>query len=121
MPDSTPLLEMRDLKLHFFTDEGVVKAVDGVSYSVERGKTLCVVGESGSGKSVAARAMLQIVHRPGKIVGGNILYHKPLMNGGTETVDIAALDPRGAQIRGVRWKEIAMIFQEPMASFSALY
>ena len=79
------LLEMRDLKLHFFTDEGVVKAVDGVSYTIRRGKTLCVVGESGCGKSVAARAILQIVHRPGKIIDGKILYHKPLPDGGTRT------------------------------------
>ena len=56
MPE--PLLEVTDLKIHFFTDEGVVKAVDGVSYTIQRGKTLCVVGESGSGKSVAARAIL---------------------------------------------------------------
>ncbi|CAG0992018.1 partial Oligopeptide transport ATP-binding protein OppF, partial [Anaerolineae bacterium] len=64
MPDvsSDLLLEVRDLKLHFFADEGVVKALDGISYTIQRGKTLCVVGESGSGKSVAARAILQIVH-----------------------------------------------------------
>jgi oligopeptide/dipeptide ABC transporter ATP-binding protein len=114
------LLEVHDLKLHFFTDEGVVKAVEGVSYAIQAGKTLCVVGESGSGKSVAARAILQIVHHPGKIVGGSILYHKPLP-GDTEIVDITALDPRGAKIRTIRGKEIAMIFQEPMSSFSPLY
>jgi oligopeptide/dipeptide ABC transporter ATP-binding protein len=121
MPNPNTLLEMHDLKLHFFTDEGVVKAVDGVSFSIQRGKTLCIVGESGSGKSVAARAALQIVHHPGKIVGGSILYHKPLPNGGVETIDIATLNPRGPKIRGIRGKEIAMIFQEPMTSFSALY
>ncbi|MEO8394962.1 MAG: ABC transporter ATP-binding protein [Chloroflexota bacterium] len=116
-----PLLEVNDLKLHFFTDEGVVKAVDGVSYTIQRGKTLCVVGESGSGKSVAARAILQIVHPPGKIVGGTILYHRPLADGSNETIDITALDERGATVRAIRGKEIAMIFQEPMASFSPLY
>lgn len=115
------LLEMRDLKLHFFTDEGVVKAVDGVTYGIKRGKTLCVVGESGSGKSVAARAILQIVNHPGKIVGGTIHYYKPLPNGKTEAIDITALDPRSAKIRTIRGKEIAMIFQEPMTSFSGLY
>jgi oligopeptide/dipeptide ABC transporter ATP-binding protein len=115
------LLEIRDLKLHFFTDEGAVKAVDGVSYDIPRGKTLCVVGESGSGKSVAARAILQIVHQPGQIVGGRILYHKPLADGGKDTIDITALNPRGEEIRKIRGKEIAMIFQEPMTSFSALY
>ena len=121
MSDSDVLLEMRDLKVHFFTDEGVVKAVDGVTYKIRRGKTMCVVGESGSGKSVAARAILQIVHRPGKIVGGKILYHKPLANGSTQTIDITALNPRGADIRRIRGNDIAMIFQEPMTSLSPLY
>ncbi len=118
---SNTLLEMRDLKVHFFTGEGVVKAVDGVSYSIQRNKTLCVVGESGSGKSVAARAILGLVNRPGKIIGGTIHYHQPLDDGKTETVDITALNPRGEKIRGIRGKDIAMIFQEPIASLSPLY
>jgi oligopeptide/dipeptide ABC transporter ATP-binding protein len=115
------LLEMQDLKLHFFTGEGVVRAVDGASYAIRRGKTLCVVGESGCGKSVAARAILQIVHRPGRIVAGMIFYHRPLPGGKTETVNITALRPRGAEIRAIRGNEIAMIFQEPMTSLSPLY
>src|SRR3954453_717771 len=115
MPDSSNvLLDVQDLKLHFFTDEGIVKAVDGVSYTIQRGKTLCVVGESASGKSVAARAILQIVQPAGKIVGGKILYHRPLENGGSEAIDSAALDERGATVRAIRGSEIAMIFQEPM-------
>lgn len=123
MPDISPdlLLEVHDLKLHFFTGEGVVKAVNGVSYDIYRGRTLCVVGESGCGKSVAARANLQIVHHPGKIVGGQILYHRPVPGGETRTVDITALHPRGAEIRDIRGNEIAMIFQEPMTSLSSLY
>lgn len=121
MQNTDVLVEMQDLKVHFFTAEGVVKAVDGASYSVRRGKTLCVVGESGSGKSVAARTLLQIVHRPGKIVGGKIIYHKPLVGGVTETIDITALHPRGTKIRMIRGNEIAMIFQEPMSSLSPLY
>ncbi len=120
MSDNNILLELRDLKVHFFTDEGVVKAVDGVTYTVRRGKTLCIVGESGSGKSVAARAILQIVHRPGKIVGGTILYHQA-QPGGDKTVDITSLDPRGAAIRAIRGRDISMIFQEPMSSLSPLY
>ena len=115
------LLEVRDLKLHFITDEGVVKAVDNVSYSIQQGKTLCVVGESGSGKSVAARAILGIVHRPGKVIDGEILYHRPMPDGTTQTLDILKLDPRGRQIRNIRGNEIAMIFQEPMTSFSPMY
>jgi len=116
-----PLLELNDLKVHFFTNEGVVKAVDGVSYTIERGQTLCVVGESGSGKSVAARAILGIVHQPGKVTGGTIHYHKTAADGTTESIAITALDPRGAKIRSIRGKEIAMIFQEPMTSLSPLY
>ncbi len=115
------LLEVQDLKLHFFTNEGVVKAVNGASYTVQRGKTLCIVGESGCGKSVAARAILQIVHQPGKIIDGKIFYHRPLASGRTETVDITRLRPRGAAIRMLRGNEIAMIFQEPMTSLSPLY
>jgi len=120
MIDSS-LLDIQDLKVHFFTDEGIVKAVDGVTMSIQRGKTFCVVGESGSGKSVAARAILQIVHQPGKIVGGKILYHKPHPTGSTQTVDITALDPRGRDIRRIRGNDIAMIFQEPMTSLSLMY
>lgn len=119
--DSGTLLEIKDLKIHFFTDEGIVKAVDNVNFAIQRGKTLCVVGESGSGKSVAARAILQIVHRPGKIVDGSILYHKPLANGGSETIDITKLDPRGRDIRQIRGKEVSMIFQEPMTSLSLMH
>jgi ABC-type dipeptide/oligopeptide/nickel transport system ATPase component len=90
MPDTSPelLLEMRNLKLHFFTGEGVVKAVDGASYAIRQGKTLCVVGESGCGKSVAARAILQIVHRPGKIIDGEIIYHRRLPGGGIQPINI---------------------------------
>jgi peptide/nickel transport system ATP-binding protein len=115
------LLELNDLKVHFYTGEGVVKAVDGVSYTVSSGKTLCVVGESGSGKSVTARAIMGLVNRPGKIVGGSVTYHKPLENGRTETINITSLPPRGQAIRRIRGNEIAMIFQEPMTSFSPMY
>ncbi len=111
------LLEVDNLKIHFFTVEGVVKAVDGASYNIRRGKTLCVVGESGCGKSVSARAILQIVHRPGKIMEGSIIYHRP----GSEVVNITQMHPRSADIRHIRGNEIAMIFQEPMTSLSPLY
>jgi oligopeptide/dipeptide ABC transporter ATP-binding protein len=113
------LLDVRDLKIHFFTNEGVVKAIDGVTFSMQHGKTLCIVGESGSGKSVVARSILQIVHRPGRIIGGKILYHPAA--GRNQTIDITALNPRGREIRQIRGKEIAMIFQEPMTSLSPLY
>ncbi|MCX7680549.1 MAG: ABC transporter ATP-binding protein [Anaerolineae bacterium] len=120
MSDET-LVEVQDLKIHFFTDEGVVRAVDGVNLTVQRGKTLSLVGESGCGKSVACRALLHIVHPPGRIVSGKILYHRRLDNGLSETVDIADMDPKGREIRDIRGKEIAMIFQEPMTSLSPMY
>jgi peptide/nickel transport system ATP-binding protein len=117
MTGSNVVLEVKDLVTHFPTRTGVVKAVDGVSFKIERGKTLCVVGESGSGKSVTARSILQIVDTPGRIVSGSMMLHRP---DGT-SVDLAKLDPRGRDIRAVRGAEIAMIFQEPMSSLSPVH
>jgi len=111
------ILEVRDLVTHFPVRSGVVKAVDGVSFTLERGKTLCVVGESGSGKSVTARSILQIVDAPGRIVSGAMMLHRA---DGT-SVDLAKLNPRGREIRAVRGREIAMIFQEPMSSLSPVH
>mgnify|MGYP000521879263 CR=1 FL=1 len=120
-----PLLEIRDLKTYFFLDEGTVKAVDGASLTVWRGRTLCVVGESGCGKSVMARSILQIVDPPGRIVSGEILFHRrrEVGNGQVvdEVIDLAKLHPRGREIRQIRGKDIAMIFQEPMASLSPVH
>ena len=115
------LIEVRDLRIHFFTDEGVVRAVDGTDLDIRRGKTLALVGESGCGKSVACRALLKIVHSPGKIVSGEILLHRNGSAEQAEAVDIAQLPPRGRRIRTIRGKEIAMIFQEPMSSLSPMY
>jgi peptide/nickel transport system ATP-binding protein len=112
-----PLIEVRDLVTHFPTRTGVVKAVDGVSFSIAQGKTLCVVGESGSGKSVTARSILQIVDAPGRIISGSMILHRE--DGGS--VDLAKLDPRGRAIRDIRGAEIAMIFQEPMSSLSPVH
>jgi oligopeptide/dipeptide ABC transporter ATP-binding protein len=119
MPEQ--LLEIRDLRIHFFTDSGVIKGVDGVNLTIERGKTLCLVGESGCGKSVTSRAILKIIHRPGKIVGGQILYHRRQPNGTTQITDIVPMNPKGKEIRDIRGKEISMIFQEPMSSLSVMY
>jgi len=115
------LIDVKDLKIHFFTDEGVVRAVDGVDLTVERGKTLALVGESGCGKSVVCRAFLNIVHSPGKIVSGEIMFHQNLGGGTDQLVDIAKLNPKGREIRDIRGKEISMIFQEPMTSLSPMY
>lgn len=111
------LLEVRDLKTHFFADEGVVRAVDGVSFSLKRGQTLCVVGESGCGKSVTARSILRIVPSPGEIVGGKIVFRQ--RNG--DTIDLAEMNPKGREIRHIRGGEISMIFQEPMSSLSPVH
>ena len=74
------LVQVSNLKIHFFTSEGTVRAVDGVTFDIHSGKTLCMVGESGCGKSVTARALLQIVHRPGKIVDGSIRFEGTLQS-----------------------------------------
>ncbi|HRJ40608.1 MAG: ABC transporter ATP-binding protein [Caldilineaceae bacterium] len=117
------LIEIKELKTHFTLDEGVVKAVDGVNLDIYRNRTLCVVGESGCGKSVTAESILQIVDHPGRIVSGEILYHRALgsNNSDTDIVDLAALDPRGHAMRDIRGKDIAMIFQEPMTSLSPIH
>ena len=112
-----PVLEVRGLSTHFQLRQGTLKAVEDISFTVRRGKTLCIVGESGSGKSVAARSILQIVPTPGKIVSGQMVLHGRL--GGT--TDLAALDPRSAEMRAVRGARISMIFQEPMSSLSPVH
>jgi oligopeptide/dipeptide ABC transporter ATP-binding protein len=111
------LLDVQDLWVEFPTRDGIVKAVNGVDFSVTRQTTVGVVGESGSGKSVTAFAILQVLTRPGRISGGRVLLHQDR----GETLDLAALDPRGKGIRSIRGKEIAMIFQEPMTSFSMMH
>ena len=115
------LIQVNDLKIHFFTNEGTVRAVDGVTLNIQRGKTLCLVGESGCGKSVTARALLQIVHRPGKIVDGDIILYRKMNNNLIDEINITKLKPKGRDIRSIRGKEITMIFQEPMTSLSPMY
>ncbi|GAA3147374.1 peptide/nickel transport system ATP-binding protein [Kribbella aluminosa] len=111
------LLEVRGLRTHFELGDGVVKAVDGVSLTVQRGRTLAVVGESGCGKSVTARSILRLVEKPARIVGGEILLYDDASD--AEPLDLlAAKDKR---LRQVRWADIAMVFQEPMASLSLVH
>jgi peptide/nickel transport system ATP-binding protein len=111
------LLEVRDLRTYFPLDEGLVRAVDGVSYTINRGRTLGIVGESGCGKSVTAQSILRIVPKPGQVLGGQILFHRrPDL-----TLDLAKLDPNGPAIRAIRGKEIAYISQEPMAALSPVH
>jgi peptide/nickel transport system ATP-binding protein len=116
MADAQKVLEIKDLKTYFFFDEGVVRAVDGVSLTLERGKTLGVVGESGCGKSVTAQSILQIVGAGGRIVNGEILFNQ---NG--NVVDLTKYKASGEQMRQIRGHDIAMIFQEPMTAFSPVY
>lgn len=113
------ILEIKNLKTYFFLDEGIVKAVDGVSFEVKRGKTIGIVGESGCGKSVTALSILRLTGSRSKIVEGNILFYKDEEK--KSVIDIAKLDPLGPEIRSIRGKEIAMIFQEPMTSFSPVH
>ena len=112
------VLDITGLKTQFRTEQGIVRAVDGVSLSVPRGGTLGVVGESGCGKSVTALSVMQLLPRPkGRIVGGEVLYHR---QDGT-SVGITALDPHSDEMRAIRGNEIAMIFQEPMTSLNPVY
>ena len=120
---AAPLLSVRDLKTHFLMDEGVVKAVDGVSFDVYAGQTFGIVGESGCGKSVTIKSILRIVEAPGKIVHGRILLRRPRRDGasGEEELDLVGLDARGEEIRSIRGGQIALIPQEPMTSFSPVH
>jgi peptide/nickel transport system ATP-binding protein len=116
------LLSVRDLKTYFSQDEGTVKAVDGVSFDLFPGATLGIVGESGCGKSVTARSILGIVDRPGRIIGGEIRFRRQAAAGAADgVVDLAKLAPNSPEIRAIRGAEIALIFQEPMSSFSPVH
>jgi peptide/nickel transport system ATP-binding protein len=119
---SAALLSVRGLKTYFQQDEGLVRAVDGVSFDLAPGVTLGVVGESGCGKSITARSILRIVDRPGRIVEGEIWFRRPGPNGGgDQVVDLAKLAPNSQEMRSIRGAEIALIFQEPMSSFSPVH
>jgi oligopeptide/dipeptide ABC transporter ATP-binding protein len=120
-----PLLSVRNLKAYFKLDEGVVKAVDGVTFDVNPGQVFGIVGESGCGKSVTMKAILRIIDPPGEIVGGEILWHRQVAagNGSTteENIDLTKLDANGKEMRAIRGAEIALIPQEPMSSFSPVH
>ncbi len=109
--NGAPLLEVRDLRTYFFTEAGVARAVDGVSWSLPRGKTLALVGESGCGKSVTALSIMRLVpDPPGRIVGGQILF---------DGRDLVTASER--ELRQIRGNRIGMIFQEPMTSLNPVY
>ncbi|RVZ53414.1 ABC transporter ATP-binding protein [Helicobacter pylori] len=105
------ILEVKDLKTYFFTDKGVNKAVDGVSFGLKRSQTLCIVGESGSGKSITSLSILGLIEKPGQIVGGSIQFLGQ---------DLLQLKEKQMQ-KEIRGKKIGMIFQEPMTSLNPSY
>lgn len=104
------LLEVRDLRTSFFVPAGEVKAVDGVSFNLDKGKVLGIVGESGSGKSVTAYSILQILSHPGKIVGGSVKLDGEELVGASEE-----------KMRSIRGNKISIIFQDPMTSLTPVY
>src|SRR3982751_6234788 len=104
------LLEVRNLQTHFPTRAGLVRAVDGVSFHLERGELLGLVGESGCGKSVTALSLMRLVAPPGKIVGGEVLF---------DGVDLLKLSK--GEMRAIRGDDVAMIFQDPMTSLNPVY
>jgi oligopeptide/dipeptide ABC transporter ATP-binding protein len=116
--ETKPLLSVCDLKAYFPLDEGLVKAVDGVSFEISPGQVVGIVGESGCGKSVAMKALLQIIEPPGRIVSGELWLAG--RNGGCP-VDIAKLKPGSEAMRRIRGADIALIPQEPMSSFSPVH
>ncbi|MBT5192406.1 MAG: ABC transporter ATP-binding protein, partial [Rhodospirillaceae bacterium] len=107
----TRLLEIEDLQVQFFTSDGIVEAVGGISYHIDAGETVAIVGESGCGKSVGAMSLLRLIPEPpGKIANGRALF---------EGRDLLKLS--NADIRNVRGREIAMVFQEPMTSLNPVF
>jgi len=116
MTNVETVLSVRDLKVYFYTNNRCNKAVNGVSFEVKRGKTLCIVGESGCGKSVTASAIMQLLPRLSRIEAGEIVYHGP-----TGDVRIDRLARNGRPMRSLRGAEFAMIFQDPMTALNPVY
>ncbi len=111
------VLSVEDLKVTFTTEEGVLSAVDGVTFSLERGKVLAIVGESACGKSVTAFSILRLIQKPGQIAGGKItLYPK-----NSKSIEITALNTKSDTLYDVRGGLISMIFQEPMTALSPVH
>lgn len=117
--ESAPLIDIQNLHVAFPTDDGIVNAVQDVSFAIPRGGTVGLVGESGCGKSMTGLALLQLISKPGKVAGGHIQYYGAAS--ATPVHDIAILDPRGDDIRSIRGRHVAMIFQEPMSSLNPVY
>lgn len=115
--DLTPVLQVKNLKVRFDTENGVLEAVSNVSFELNRGRVLAIVGESGSGKSVTAYSIMRLIQEPGRIVGGSII----LQARGRELIDVTKLaenDPRLTELRG---SLVSMIFQEPISALSPVH
>ena len=117
MKDDNIILDVNDLNVRFYQDEGIVKATNGVSYQVNEGKSVGIVGESGCGKTVSTYAVLNILPPSGEITEGQINYRKP----DGSFIDITELDPDGEEMYKIRGRQISMIFQEPMTAFSPVH
>jgi peptide/nickel transport system ATP-binding protein len=110
------VLSIRDLAVQFESEQGVVRALDGISLDLHAGRTLGIVGESGCGKSVTARSILRLIDRPGRITAGRILLDPE-----GEPTDLTRLDPESPRMRAVRGGRVGLIFQEPMTALSVHY
>ncbi len=113
---SDVLLEVEDLRAYFELDEGTLKAVNGISFTIRKNRTLGIVGESGCGKSVTAQSIMRITPKRNSAISGKIMLHH-----GSSSVDVLQLDEDGDEMRDLRGREIAMIFQEPMTAFSPVH
>ncbi len=117
-----PLLRVRNLKTHFFLEEGTVRALDGVNFEIRPGVVLGVVGESGCGKSVLARSIMRIVRPPGRTIEGSVIYDRGSRRGVEDDfVDLVQVPEDDPEMRDIRGSDITMIFQEPMVSFSPVH
>lgn len=117
---NTPLFEVNDLQVRFQLREGVVRAVNGVTFEVFPDRTLGIVGESGCGKSVTAKAIMQILPPRARITNGQVLLHRK-SHDAAPPVDLAALEPDSREMRQILGADLAMVFQEPMTSFSPVH
>ena len=107
---SEKLIQVKNLHTYFYTDAGVVKAVNGISFDVEKGQTIGIVGESGCGKSVTSLSLMRLIQEPGKIVEGEMLF---------DDVDLVKLSQ--SEMRGINGNRMSMIFQEPMTSLNPVF
>ncbi len=117
--ENTDVIRVENLKTYFHTEQGIIKAVDGVSFSAKHRKVLGVVGESGCGKSITALSIMQLLPKPhGRIESGHIWFDR---GGAAGVIDLAAVNPKSRLMQEIRGNDIAMIFQEPMTSLNPVY